>query len=133
MSAVSRANPIVTFAISTHNRRNVLRSTIGNLRACGVAQGYFETIVVDNASSDGTTAMIRSEFPSVRCIALGENLGACAKNVAIDRARGHYIVFLDDDSYPLPGSIPNMIRHFERDLRLGAAVFTIHLTDGSRE
>lgn len=129
----NRCNPIVTFAISTHNRRDVLRDTLLHLRACGLAQGYFETIVVDNASIDGTAAMIRMQFPNARCIALNENLGSCAKNLAVEQARGHYIIFLDDDSHPLPGSVPNMIRHFETDPHLGAAVFTVHLSDGSRE
>src|SRR5207248_3299787 len=40
---------------------------------------------------------------------------------------------LDDDSFPLPGETARMIDHFENDRRLGAAVFTITLPDGSRE
>lgn len=133
MSRVNRTNPIVTFAISTYHRRDVLKQTLACLRECGLAQGYFETIVVDNASPDGTAEMIRDSFPQVRCISLNENRGPCAKNFAIEQARGHYIVFLDDDSYPLPGSIPRMIQHFETDPDLGAASFTVHLTDGSQE
>lgn len=133
MKNLNRRNPIVTFAISTHNRKDVLRDTLLHLRACGLARGYFETIVVDNASTDGTTEMIRSQFPQTQCIALNQNLGSCAKNLAIEKARGHYVVFLDDDSYPLPGSVPNMICHFEENPNLGAAVFTVHLSDGSRE
>src|SRR5262249_21335860 len=43
------------------------------------------------------------------------------------------IVFLDDDSYPLPSSIERMVEHFDEDPQLGAAVFTVTLPDGSRE
>jgi GT2 family glycosyltransferase len=64
---------------------------------------------------------------------LDKNYGACAKNAAIAEARGKYIVFLDDDSYPMPGAVARMIEHFEADKNLGAAVFTITLPDGSRE
>jgi GT2 family glycosyltransferase len=42
-------------------------------------------------------------------------------------------MFLDDDSYPRYGSMARMIRHFEADPELGAAVFSIHLPDGSNE
>jgi hypothetical protein len=42
-------------------------------------------------------------------------------------------VFLDDDSYPLFGSVQRMVRKFELHPRLGAAVFTVNLPDGSRE
>jgi GT2 family glycosyltransferase len=69
----------------------------------------------------------------VRVIRERTNRGACAKNAGLAVARGRYVVFLDDDSYPLPGSIARMIRHFEANPSLGAAVFDITLPDGSRE
>ena len=53
--------------------------------------------------------------------------------MALSKTRGKYVVFLDDDSFPLPGSVPRMVRHFQADPMLGAAVFTVTLPDGSRE
>ncbi len=46
---------------------------------------------------------------------------------------GQYVVFLDDDSYPDAASIGKMIDHFRGDPSLGAAIFNVHLPDGSRE
>jgi GT2 family glycosyltransferase len=71
--------------------------------------------------------------PEVRVIRMADNHGSCAKNFALPLARGRYVVFLDDDSYPEPGSIRQMIRHFEARPMLGAASFTVTLPDGSRE
>jgi len=125
--------PLVSFLIATHNRRGVLLHTLEQVQRCGLAPSTFEIIVVDNASTDGTSDAVAQWFPPVLLVRQHENLGPCAKNFALARARGRFIVFLDDDSYPVPGSFGRMLRHFESDPSLGAAVFTVTLPDGSRE
>ena len=133
MVTLPQANLLVSFVISTYNRRDVTLATLGHVARCGLARDAFEIVVVDNASSDCTAVAIKRAFPTVRLIRLKRNQGSCAKNVALKDARGRFIVFLDDDSYPLPGSLTRMIRKFETQPRLGAAVFTVTLPDGSRE
>lgn len=133
MTTLPNANLVVSFVISTHNRRDVLLHTLAKLRQCGLFRASYEVIVVDNASSDGASGAVRAQFPEVITIQLHENRGACAKNLAIAKSRGRYVVFLDDDSFPLPGAIARMIQHFESDPNLGAAVFTITLPNGSEE
>lgn len=123
----------VTFLIAAHNRRDVLLNTLRQLRLCGLAGESLETILVDNASTDSTADAVAAAFPEVILIRETTNRGACAKNAGLPIARGRYVVFLDDDSYPLPGSIARMIRHFETDPSLGAAVFDVQLPDGSHE
>lgn len=124
---------LVSFIIATCNRRDAVLRTLFQLQCCGLGAQQMETFVVDNASRDGTAAAIAAQFPEVRLIALRRNRGACAKNLAIPAARGRFVVFLDDDSFPLPGSMLRMIRHFEADPQLGAAGFTVSLPDGSQE
>ena len=125
--------PRVSFVIATHNRRDVLLHTLGHVESCGLGEAEFEVLVVDNASTDGTCEAVRRNFPRARLLARPTNRGPCAKNAALAEARGEFVVFLDDDSYPRPGSLRVMIEHFEADALLGAAVFTITLPDGSRE
>jgi GT2 family glycosyltransferase len=126
-------NILVSFVIATHNRREALLHTLTRLASCGLDPLQYETLVIDNASTDGTTDALAEHHPGVRLTRLPFNRGSCAKNLALPTARGKYIVFLDDDSFPLPGSVPRMIRYFEADPRLGTAVFTVTLPDGSRE
>jgi hypothetical protein len=133
MITLPHANLLVSFIISTHNRRDVTLDTLGHVRCCGLRADAFEIFVVDNASSDGTALAVKRAFPTVRLIRQRRNRGSCAKNRALQDARGRFIVFLDDDSYPIPGSITRMIRKFETQPRLGAAVFTVTLPDRSRE
>ena len=126
--------PKLTFLISTYNRRSALLRTLMQLKSMESSPDFsVETIVVDNASTDGTADSVTRDFPAVRLIARNTNHGACAKNDGLDIASGDYIVFLDDDSYPDAESIRGMIRHFREDVRLGAAVFDVILPDGQRE
>ena len=125
--------PLVSFVIATHNRRDVLLHTLGQVQRCGLSRREFEVLVVDNASGDETAAAVAVRFPSVILLRQAENLGACAKNVAMATAHGRYVVFLDDDSYPRAGSVARMMQYFETDISLGAAVFTITSPDGSQE
>ena len=123
----------MSFLIATHNRRDVLLHTLHKIAACGLARDEFEVLVVDNASGDGTVQAASERFPGVILLPQPRNRGPCAKNVALAQARGEFVVFLDDDSFPEPHSMRRMIELFQNDPHLGAAVFTITLPDGSRE
>lgn len=126
--------PFVTFLISTYNRREALLHTLGELREverqCEVMT---QTIVVDNAGMDGMVEAVAGQFPSVLILRQSSNRGACAKNAGLTHAMGRYIIFLDDDSFPIAGSIRRMIESFQANPDLGAAVFDVVLPDGSRE
>lgn len=59
----------------------------------------FETILVDNASRDGSAAYVRGAYPEVRVLETGANLGFAAGNNAGARiAQGHTLVFLNNDT-----------------------------------
>ena len=117
--------------MATHNRHEVVAGTLARLSECGLDRADYEIIVVDNASTDGTPETVASEADIL--LRLRRNAGSCAKAFGVDRATGSYVVFLDDDSSPRPGSMIRMIDHFEADSRLGAAGFTVHLPDGRLE
>src|SRR6188474_115112 len=110
MITLPQANLLVSFILSTYNRRHVTLDTLRHVTQCGLNSDAFEVIAVDNASKDATADAIARQFPDVRLIRLKRNRGSCAKNVALPQARGRFIMFLDDDSYPQPGSVQRMIR-----------------------
>jgi GT2 family glycosyltransferase len=133
LSQPLKPKPLVSFVVSTFNRRDVLLKTLAEIDRCGLKSEEFETLVVDNASTDGTSAALRESHPMIHLLHQEYNAGPVSKNLAIRSARGRYVIFLDDDSYPMPGSVSRMIRHFDARPKLGAAVFTITLPNGDRE
>lgn len=123
--------PQISIVLATHNRRDVAVDTLERVRRCEIDTVDYELIVVDNASTDGTTQAVADLAD--RVVPLSRNLGSCAKGFGVDVARGRLIVFLDDDSSPRLGSLTRMIEHFDADPKLGAAGFRVHLPDGSEE
>lgn len=123
--------PQVSFVLATHNRCAVVVKTLAQLDRCGLDRVDYEVVVVDNASKDGTPEAVEAQSDIL--IRLGRNGGSCAKSYGVERATGRFIVFLDDDSFPRPGSVLRMLERFEADPKLGAAGFVVHLPDGRLE
>ena len=71
----------------------------------------FEIIVIDDASSDASVALVERAYPAVRLLVNRENLGFVRScNVAADAARGRYLVLLNSDTEPEPGWLAALAR-----------------------
>jgi GT2 family glycosyltransferase len=98
--------------IVTYNSAPLLRSCLDSLRAQTL--GDFETIVIDNASRDGTAAIVSNEYPDIQLIASPSNLGfGNANNLALAQATGRYIVLLNPDAVLPPDTLERSLRHME--------------------
>lgn len=121
----------LSFLIATRNRRDSLLRCLGSIDA----QGYphRETVVVDDASSDGTERAVREHFPDVRYVRLDERGGIGA---AYDRGSreisGDVWINLDDDCYlPSPDEAERIARSFEGAGDLAALCLRVEAPDGS--
>lgn len=103
-------------AIATRNRRERLLETLGRLRALPERPPL---LVVDNASADGTVEAVRARCPDVAVIALAQNRGAAARNVAVEALATPYVAFADDDSWWEPGSLTRAARTLAQQPRIG--------------
>jgi hypothetical protein len=88
--------PRASVVIPTWDGAVVLRACLRSLETQVFRD--FETIVVDNGSTDRTRAMLAEEFPAARCVALPANRGfAAATNAGLAAARGDILVCLNND------------------------------------
>jgi GT2 family glycosyltransferase len=95
--------PLVSVIVVNWNRRELLRACLGALR--GQTLQDFETIVVDNGSTDGSAAVFEdSELSPITLIENQDNRGFCAaNNQGIAAARGEFIALLNNDAEAHPG------------------------------
>lgn len=94
--------PDVSIIVVTWNGRRYLDDCLNGIASQeGVST---ETILVDNASTDGTADYVRGAFPWVRIVSLPENRGfAGGNNAGARQATGSFLAFLNNDTRADPG------------------------------
>ena len=80
-----------------------------------------EVLVVDNGSSDGSVALLRSSFPQVRVLETGENLYFCrGANICIAETSAPFLLLLNNDAVLEPDYARLALEAMRRDERIGA-------------
>jgi GT2 family glycosyltransferase len=102
-------NTDVSIIIVNWNTRDILRNCLASVYE-QTRDIICEVIVIDNASSDGSTEMVKREFPQTILIANTENRGfAAANNQGMRIAQGRYILLLNSDTVVLDGAIQKCV------------------------
>ena len=130
MSPAASAAPAATVApvscvISSFNKRD---HVVANLRALRQQTRLpAEVIVVDNASSDGTAAAVRAQFPDVKLIEMPHaRFGACETfNLGFKEATAEFVAILDDDVVLPPSWIEQLLARFGREPATTALITTL--------
>jgi len=93
--------PKISVAILSWNGRQHLEACLPAVRAQLDPGAAWETLVLDNASSDGTAAWLAETHPWVRSHRSETNLGFCAGyNRLAEVAAGEFLVLLNNDTWP---------------------------------
>jgi GT2 family glycosyltransferase len=96
--------PTVGVYIVTRNRTDALRRCLQSIRAQTRAPA--EVLVVDNGSTDGTAALVRSEFPEASLLETKSNLGCPrGRTIAAEHASADLLLFIDDDCVLVPDAV----------------------------
>jgi cellulose synthase/poly-beta-1,6-N-acetylglucosamine synthase-like glycosyltransferase len=105
----------VSVVVPVYNGAALIADCIRALLAQRIDAPY-EIIVVDDGSTDETSAVVDSlsaDEPRIRALRLGCNQGRSrARNCGIEEARGRIVVFTDADCIPAPDWLQNMIEPF---------------------
>ena len=122
----------LSVCIVNWNTKSDLQACLQALQTHPYTHGMQEVIVVDNASGDGSAAMVRAEFPDVRLIANRENRNyAPGTNKALAAATGDYLLLLNPDARVTPGALDTLVRFLESHGDVGAVAAKLVHDDGT--
>jgi N-acetylglucosaminyl-diphospho-decaprenol L-rhamnosyltransferase len=123
--------PDITVVVVNYNTKHLLDRMFSALRA---AQGNLElqTIVIDNASSDGSAAKLRESFTDAELIANKDNVGfGRANNQALPRIRGRYVLLLNTDAFVAPETLHQTMIYMDTHARCGVLGVKLVGEDGT--
>lgn len=95
------ATPAFSVIVLNWNGERFLRDCFHALRQQSFQD--FETILVDNASSDGSLALVEREFPEVQVVPLPQNIGLTGNVIGYEHSQGQIVVLLNNDTAVAPG------------------------------
>jgi N-acetylglucosaminyl-diphospho-decaprenol L-rhamnosyltransferase len=125
--------PSVAVAVVSWNTRLLLDRCLRSMEP-EVGRGVAEVWVVDNASTDGSAAMVREHFPWVRLVAANENLGfGRAVNLVGERTSSRWLAVANADVTLRPGALDELLATGERDPRAGAVAPRLVLPNGETQ
>jgi glycosyltransferase involved in cell wall biosynthesis len=121
-AAVVTAAPALSVVLCTHDRAGYLRKALASLASQTLARDRFEVVVVDNRSTDATSAVVEEFTTTLDVRRVYEpTLGLChARNTGWRAARAAWIAYFDDDAVADPGWLAAIHDAFAADPALGA-------------
>lgn len=113
--------PFVRVVTLDFNGGELIVDCVRSLVATDWPADRFEVVCVDNASTDGSIETIEREFPSVRVIRNGANLGFPGNNVAMRDLDGiDHVALINSDTVVGPGWLRPLVARAEADPGVGA-------------
>lgn len=113
MTSDAASVPRLSIVIVTYNSRGDIDTALRALREPRPRLAH-DVIVVDNASSDGTSRHVRMRWPDVRVIDAGGNVGfAAANNIAIRQSTGELVLLLNPDTRAHGDAIDRLVAALE--------------------
>lgn len=121
----------VSIIILNWNTRDLLADCLDSI-AQTAGDLDITIIVLDNASTDGSQAMVQQRFPHVRLIVNQENVGfARANNQGMAVSDGRYALLLNSDALLTPGTLQALVRLADAKPQAGIVGAQLLNPDGS--
>lgn len=99
--------------LAAHNGGDSLLKTVNSIvETCAGFECEF--LLVDDASTDGSSVLVQQRYPQVRVLRQTESKGlSAAKHWGVTESKGRVLVFLDQQSNPEPKSIERLVERVE--------------------
>jgi len=125
------APPTLSIVLVCWNNKAYLEPCLNSLFEAGL-RSPFDVVVVDNGSTDGSQAMLREVFPTVRLIENGHNAGLSrASNQGIHATSGRYVLLLNNDTLVNGASLDALVAFLDATPGAGAVGGRLLNPDGS--
>lgn len=122
----------LSIVILTYNTCSLTQRCLEAIEATSTLPYSVETILVDNASTDGTVEMLRRRFPNVCLVRNEMNEGfARGNNVGLAVANGRYLMLLNSDTEVLPDALKQLVQFMDDHPNAGACGPQLLHSDGS--
>jgi len=120
----------LSIIILSYNTKELLGACLGSVKVA--AKGLeAQTIVVDNASSDGSAEMVERQFKWVELVCSKKNLGfAGGNNLGLKSARGENVLFLNSDMTLKKKALEQSLKLMRSDSKIGALTAKVLLVSG---
>lgn len=121
----------LSIIIVNFNNKKLLEECLKPIKLSTYKISY-EIIVVDNASSDGSQAMVKQKFPQIHLIENKENLGfAKANNMGLRIYNARYAMLLNNDTIVKDHALDKMVEFMDSHPEAGACGPKLLNTDGT--
>ena len=121
----------LTIIISCYNDRDLVGDCLRSIYE-NPPSAVYEIILVDDASVDGTSEMVRATFSGVRLLRNDVNRHyAHSNNRAMDEARGRYVLLLNSDTIVLPQALDGMVAFLREHPEAGTVGCKVLNEDGT--
>lgn len=118
----------LSIIVLNYNTKDLLIQTLSSINR----QAQWEIIVVDNASTDGSSDAIKKKFPDIKLIINHKNNGfAGGNNIGINIARGEYIMLLNSDTKVMGPALEELTQYLDANPGVGVVSPKVTLPDGA--
>jgi GT2 family glycosyltransferase len=121
----------LTIILVNYNTGHLLEGVIGSVSQASKALSV-QTIVVDNASNDGSVELIRRRFADCQLVVNQRNLGfGRANNGVLGLAQGRYVLLLNSDAFVSPDTLDKTVAYMDTHPRCGVLGVKLVGRDGA--
>lgn len=121
--------PFVSIVMPTYNRSAIVAETLDSILQLDYPFDRLEVLVIDDGSKDDTPTILsrfQSKAPFAFLFFRQQNRGpAAARNLGVNKARGEFIAFTDDDCTAHPQWLNELLKGFESE-QVGAVGGAVH-------
>lgn len=124
----------IAVIIVGRNARAYVEGCVRSLGAAVWRDHTYQTIYVDNGSTDDTLPMLAAQFPVVEVVANKENVGFCrAANQGARLARSRHLLFINDDTVVIDDAVPLLIEYLDAHPEVGSIGSRLIYPDGEEQ